>query len=104
MLRRWYHVIMYWLSRDVHFPTPTRIRAWVDRKLRPPMVQTMLGPPRKNPACKDPMCGKKGIRKDVRMGKVMGGGPCYCHCVIIETVEKNRVNRWRLRLGLEAVK
>jgi hypothetical protein len=56
---------------------------------------------KKDPNCRDPMCGPDGIRKDVRMGKLMGGGPVYDHCIITETVEKNRANKIRKFIGLE---
>lgn len=102
----WSYIVLGWAgnNNDMRGPIARVIMSWLDRKLTPPMVQTMLGPPRKNPGCKDPMCSKRGIRKDMRMGKLLGGGPCYCNCVTIETVEKNRYNRWRRWVGLEEVK
>jgi hypothetical protein len=69
----------------------------------PPILQNLISIT-KDPNCKDPMCGPKGIRKDLRMGKLMGGGPCYCHCVITDTVEKRHANKVRKLFGMELLK
>lgn len=80
-----------------------QFKAWalqfLDKKLRK-ISYTMRGEPEKDPNCKDPMCGPKGIRRDMRLGKLMGGGALYCCCVRFNSDEKDRINVIRRWLGL----
>ena len=91
------------------------IRAIREHTIDTPMVGNMIGKPKKDPNCKDPMCSPIGVRQDVMMGNRVGkfkkkdalrggNGAVYCHCVTTDTIEKRRANRWRKFLGMELLK
>ena len=79
------------------------LKRWLDKKLQLPMSYDVRSI-RKDPACKEPMCTLRGVRKDMRMGKLFGGGRVYCSCAIIESDEKDRLNRYRRLLRLKELR
>jgi hypothetical protein len=73
-------------------------KVWIGYEL--PIGQTMIGLPKKDPNCTEPMCNRKGIRKDLRM---RGGGKVWCHCAKYKTVELERANKIRRFFGFKEI-